>query len=389
MAEIQDAKQASRKLVNLHFYLRQRPVMLGLLSALAVIFFLVVTGLSNIFYAQRQALGDRWFNRGVSDLEANRYQAAVTEFRSALLYSRDDSNYQLNLAEALLGANQTPQAYSYLLNLWDREPENGQVNLELARIEASKGQPQRAVRYYHDAVYAVWPSRQEPQRLRARLELVDLLLGINAKAQAQAELIALWESVGEDASEQVRLGDLFMRAGDYERGLAAYRVAVKADRHNPRALAGAGYAAFMLAQYPLAEQYLEGAAAANPNDRASGERLKITEMVIKMDPYRSMLSVDERNHLVMRAFATAGQRLTDCAVPNGVISDGPMKPSLGDRWTAMKPQITLAQLATHPDLADKAMDLIFLIEKQGNSLCGTPTGADLALLLIAKLHEGN
>ena len=389
MAEIQDAKQASRKLFNLHLYLRQRPVMLGVLSALAVILFLVVTGLSNIFYAQRQALGDRWFHRGVSDLEAKKYQAAVTNFRSALLYSRDDSNYQLNLAEALLGANQTAQAYAYLLNLWDREPENGQVNLELARIEAAKGQPQRAIRYYHDAVYAVWPNQQEQERVNARLELVELLLRLNAKAQAQAELIALRESVGEDPAEQVRMGDLFMRAGDYERGLAAYRVAVKADPHNSRALAGAGYAAFMLALYPLAEQYLQDAAEANPDDKTSDERLKITEMVLKMDPYRSIVSADERNHLVMRAFAIAGQRLTKCGVPNGVVSGERMEPSLGDRWTAMKPQITLAQLTRQPDLADKAMDLIFRIERQTNTFCGTPAGADMALLLIAKLHEAN
>lgn len=389
MPEIQDAKQASRTAFNLHAYLRQRPVMLGLLSALAVIFFLAVTGLSNIFYAQRRALGDRWFNRGVSDLEAKKYQAAVTEFRAALLYSRDDFTYQLNLAEALLGANQTAQAYAYLLNLWDREPENGQVNLELARIEAAHGQTERAIRYYHDAVYAVWPSRDEPQRRTARLELVDLLLGINHKEQAQAELIALSENVGEDPAEQVRLGDLFTRAGEYERALAAYRLAVKADRRNPRALAGAGNAAFMLGLYPLAEQYLEAEREASPNDKTSDERLKITKMVLNMDPYRSIIPLDERNHLVLQAFATAGQRLAECAVPNNITSGGPSLPSLGDQWTAMKPQITLAQLARHPKLADKAMDLIFHIERQTNTLCGTPAGPDMALLLIAKLHEGN
>lgn len=389
MPEIQDTKPATRKVFNLHSYLRQRPVRLGLLSALAVIFFLAVTGLSNIFYAQRQALGDRWFNRGVSDLGARKYQAAVTEFRAALLYSRDDFNYQLNLAEALLGANQTAQAYAYLLNLWDREPENGQVNLELARIEAAKGQTERAIRFYHDAVYAVWPRQDEPQRRTARLELVDLLLGINHKEQAQAELIALSENVGEDPAEQVRLGDLFTRAGEYERALAAYRVAVKADQRNPRALAGAGNAAFMLALYPLAEQYLKRAAEANPNDQSEHERLKMTEMVLKMDPYRSVISLDERNHLVMQAFATAGQRLTQCAVPNNITSGGPSLSSLGDQWTAMKPQITLVQLARHPQLADKAMDLIFHIERQTNTICGTPAGPDMALLLIAKLHEGN
>ena len=389
MPEVQDDKTTRGRFGNLRFYLRQRPVMLGLLFVLAVVFFLAVTALSRAFYAQRQALGDRWFNRGVADLSAKRYDAAVTEFRAALLYSRDKYDYQLNLAEALIGVNQTPQAYAYLLNLWDREPENGQVNLELARIEAAKGETQQAIRHYHDAVYSVWPGDQEGKRRDARLELIDLLLRMNAKAQAQAELIALSENVGENPAQQQRLGDLFTRAGDYEHALAAYRTSLKADRHNSAALAGAGFAAFTLARYPLAERYLQGAVAANPGDSLSAERLKITEMVLKLDPYRPKISAAERARLVMEAYVTVGQRLTNCALPKGVTGSGETQPSLLDEWKAMKPRITLSRLERNPDLVDAATDLVFRIEKQTNMLCGMPSGRDLALLLIAKLHEGN
>jgi hypothetical protein len=35
------------------------------------------------------------------------------------------------------------------------------------------------------------------------------------------------------------------------------------------------------------------------------------------------------------------------------------------------------------------MDLVFAIERKSNTLCGPPTGTDMALLLISKLHEGN
>jgi hypothetical protein len=34
------------------------------------------------------------------------------------------------------------------------------------------------------------------------------------------------------------------------------------------------------------------------------------------------------------------------------------------------------------------MNLVFDIERQTSTTCGTPVGADLALLLIARLHEG-
>lgn len=382
-------KPTSGKLGNLRVYLLQRPVMLGLISALAVAFFLVVTGLSSVFHAQREALGNRWFSRGVADLQAKRFEPAVTEFRAALLYSRDNYAYQLNLAEALIGIQQTDQAYAYLLNLWDREPENGQVNLELARIEASKKHTQQAIRHYHDAVYAAWPSNEESQRREARLELIDLFLQMDAKAQASVELIALSESVGEDAAQQERLGDLFQRAGESDHALAAYRVALKTDQHNPAALAGAGYAAFRLGRYALAEHYLQGAVETNPSDDASAERLKTTDVVLKMDPYRPQISAAERARLVMQAFAAAGQRLTSCALPKGVTQSGPTQSSLSDEWTALKPRLTLSRLEQNSDLVDSAMDLVFRIEKQTSTLCGAPNSRDAALLLIAKLHEGS
>jgi hypothetical protein len=55
----------------------------------------------------------------------------------------------------------------------------------------------------------------------------------------------------------------------------------------------------------------------------------------------------------------------------------------------MNPQITERGLRQNPDLVEAAMDLVFDIERKTNAACGTPTGTDLALLLISKLHEGN
>ena len=383
----------AEKLLQYRQYLRQRPVMLALLSGFTVLFFLAVTGLSSVYQSQRAALGNRWFARGVADLNTKHFDAAVTEFRAALLYSRDDFNYQLNLAEALIGLQQTGQASAYLLNLWDREPENGQVNLELARIAAQKGQTTEAARYFHNAVYAAWSPDQEAQRLGARLELIELLLRTNAKMQAQAELIALAENVGDDPVQQARIGNLFARAQDYQHALEAYRLSLKYDPHNSAAVAGAGYAAFELGQYPVAEHYLQMALSENPNDTQAVERLKTTEMVVRMDPFRNQISSAERNRIIVDAFATAGERLRQCPVPKsagGAAAGSPaVSPAnLSDQWVALKPQVTERELRRDPDLGQKAMDLVFRIERQTSVVCGTPNGADLALLLIAKVHEG-
>ncbi len=382
---LQEKGMAAPTRFNLRMYLRQQPVVLALLILLLVVCFVFVTGLSRAYFAQRQALGSRWFSRGVEDLNSKRYPAAVTDFRTALLYSRDNYSYQLNLAEALIGMKHTGEASAYLLNLWDREPEDALVNLELARIAAQQAQTKDAIRYYHDAVYAAWPADQESKRRDARFELIELLLRVSASAEAEAELIALAENVGDDPTQQERIGNLFLRAKDYEHALAAFRVTLRSDPHNRGALAGAGIAAYELGQYPVAQHYFHEVAASSPEDTEIADRLATTEAVLRMNPFRRQISAKERSQIVMEAFAIAGQRIRNCAVPTSAAPRGvAAENNLSDEWNQMKSKVTDQHLRADPELVDKAMDVIFRIERQTSILCGMPTGDDLALLLIAK-----
>jgi tetratricopeptide (TPR) repeat protein len=389
MLESQADKTTVAKRLDLRLYVRQPPMMLALLAVLGVMFFLAVAGLSRVYHAQREALGNRWFSRGVRDLKAHHFDLAVTKFRTALLYSADNYDYQLNLAEALIGLKRTDEAYSYLVNLWDEQPEDGLVNLELARIAAQKEQREQAQRYYHNAIYATWPSDQEGKRNETRLELIEYLLGIHAQAQAQSELIALEENLGDEPSQQQRLGDLFLRAQNDEHALAAYRASLKTNPHNQAALEGAGLAAFQLGRYPLAERYLQAAAADNPTDTEIADRLKTTDLVLAIDPFRRQISAANRDKIVVQNFEAAGQRLKACGVLSAGGMPGGTQPDLADSWTKMKPRISDQSLQRNPGLVEDAMDLVFRIERQTNTTCGSPTGPDLALLLIAKLHEGN
>jgi hypothetical protein len=155
-------------------------------------------------------------------------------------------------------------------------------------------------------------------------------------------------------------------------------------------VAGAGNAAFQLGRYLLAQQYLQTATLVNPNDTESAQRLQMTKMVLSMDPFRPQISTADRNQDVVDAFATAGQRLKTCQLPSSdTFGATGSAPSLNDEWTNLKSQITEAGLRRKPDLAQTAMDLVFRIERQTSNVCGTPTGADMALLLIAKVHEGS
>jgi tetratricopeptide (TPR) repeat protein len=378
-------------------YVTPRPVVFTLLFVAAVVLFLAVSGLSRVYHAQQDSLGQRWSGRGIIDLNAGRFDRAVIDFRTALFYSRDNYTYQLHLAEGLIGLKRTSEAYAYLINLWDREPENGSVNLAIARIAAEDGRTEQALRYYHNAVYATWRGDQEVKRRDTRLELINYLLRINSKAEAQAELMALeanlletnfLEANLEDGSaQQANLGNLFLQTRDYDHALAAYRQSLKADHHNHAALAGAGVAAFQLGHYPAAQKYLQDAVTADPGDAQSAAELKTTELVVNMDPFRRQLSVAERDRIVLEAFAAAGERLKSCSVSSPSYQSTQAAQALAEAWTTMEPRISVRGLRQNPDLVEKAMDLVFSIERQANVTCGPPSGADMALLLIAKLHD--
>jgi tetratricopeptide (TPR) repeat protein len=355
--ESQEEKFGTGLWRELQRQLRQQWVMLALLALLAVLFFVGVAGLSRAYHAQRESLGERWFSRGLADLNAQHYDGAVMEFRSALIYSRDNYAYQLNLAQALVGAKRTSEASTYLLNLWDRQPEDGVVNLALARIAEQRGQVEQSIRYYHNAIYAAWPGDQEALRRDARLELIQLLLS-TSKKQAQPELIALEENLGDDPSQQERVGDLFLRVQDYEHALAAYRVSLKQEGNNSSALAGAGLAAFQLGRYPLAQRYLQAAVAGDPADQRSSDLLATTELVIQMDPFRRKLSVAERDKTVVAAFSASGDRLRKCDAAQRPLLTAAQS-SLADSWAQMRPRISELNLKRNPDLVEEAMNLVF------------------------------
>lgn len=370
-------------------YLRNEPVTLALLSVGVVVFFLAVTGVSRIFHAQQEALAIRWSDRGVADLNAGRYDAAISEFRAALLYSRDDFNYRLGLAQALMGLHRTAEASNYLVNLRAERPENGLVNMESARIAADRSDTEHALRFYHNAIYANWPGDEESQEREARFELISYLLKINAKIQAESELISLAGLVGADPIQQARLGDLFQKIPDDERALAAFRRSLSVDPHNVRALAGAGSSAFDLGRYPESVRFLQQAVAANSGDVVSAEHLKIARLVLKLDPFGPRIRVAEKSSKVIADFAAAGERLKSCPVAGTYAAPDDPQHDLATEWNSMNSQVTAGGLRSNPDLIDSAMNLVFTIERQANEWCGKPTDTDSALLLIARLREGS
>jgi tetratricopeptide (TPR) repeat protein len=366
------------------------PVVIAALSVLAIGAFLGVTRLVNRFAEQQKAAGRHLYQQGLTEQQSGKLEPAIVHFRSALTYDRDNFDYQLSLARALRDTGRTEEAQTYLLNLWERSPQDGAINLALGRLAARQHSLDRTLQFYHNAVYGVWPSDPDTHRLDCRFELVNVLLDENARAQAQAELISLSAELPRRPELYLRVADLFTRAQDYDHAFAEYHHVLQLERANPQALVGAGQSAFHLARYREAEQYLQAAVKANPQDSASGQLLAVAHSVTASDPFAPGISDNERMHRLRDAFTRTGDRLQTCAQSQGIDltaqTSGQLS-ALETDWLAMKPQLARMRL-NDADLTNSAMNLISRIEQGTQAECGAGDPIDQALVLIAQKHAG-
>jgi tetratricopeptide (TPR) repeat protein len=414
-----------------------RPLFLVVVLVISIAFGAVTVFAAHLYHAKQLQLGAMWYRRGQTTLAAGDSRAAVQDFRNALYYSHDNPAYRLRLAEALLSAKHIPEAHSYLVTLWQDEPSNSIVNLQLARLAAAQGNAQAALRYYHGAIYGLWPDGDAAARRRqTRLELVHYLLGLRDATQADAELIALTSELPPIAAAHSEVGQLFQQADDSERALQEFAEALRLNPKSPAALLGAGEAAFQLGHYENARRYLEQALKSGPRDPQAAELLATARLILEWDPNSQGVSSRRRALRIVQAFQQARRRLDDCgaaknidfaAAPAG--SSSPVNPNApsasneathnlitqilgrirrGDTATPEQPRIVLDpaemqqlyqqatqvqprvradKLERDPQLAESVMGLVSRIETVTAQQCGAPQGPDLALLLLAHRME--
>lgn len=369
-----------------------RETFLALLLLILTVMFIVTGFAAKFYHAKAKALGREWYNRGEADLRAGRADAALEDFRTALAYSGENARYRLQLGRALAAAGRLPEARTYLLGLWERQPGSGTVNLELAHLAVREGSEPDALRYFHNAIYGEWDVDPASQRRKARLELAEFLLNAGDKPRAQSELIALTADLPPDAELQTQVGALMLRAGDYDHALDLFLEAVGKSPRMDAALAGAGEACFLMNNFSGAQRYLSRAMAANPHLAHAASLLEISRLVLSITPLRRQLSGQERARRTLHAFDLARARLADCATRRGVILEAKGGEidlqRLYAAAAALKPRLRESTLRRDADLISTTLDLVFEIENVTAQDCGEPQGPDLALLLLARAQGG-
>ena len=392
-----------------------------LLSCLGLLVLLLALTafVSRMYHKKVHTLADQWFANGEAEFRAGNPLEAAKDYRNALVYSEGNTVFQFHLAEALTAARTKAtdeEAQSYLLNLLAESPGSGEINLELARISArqqSKASVQDALRYYNGAIYGVWSGDPLAQRWDARRELCDYLLSHGMTAQAQPETIALAQDVPQDdLGRQKEAAVMLARADLWQRALDEYRIILASHRRDPEALAGAGLAAFHLAQYAQAVQYLDALPRAQRTMPDVSAPLALAHEVEAVSPFSASLSRTERVRRTVEALAHAKALAQSCSQQNGAPANSSATnsgksgasansgaaASIAEESPLQKLQTDLDQnsrawkqlnFVRDPSQVDAAMNWVFQVENAAAQACGQPQNLmDRALLLVAKSRSG-
>ncbi len=363
-------------------------VLLTTLAALGIMF--GVTEAAVGYYRGKQGdLAKMWFQQGTQALSAKKPKAAIQDFRNALNYAPDNATYQLRLAQAFAAANRTEAAESYLLDLWSREPGSGEINFELAQLEARRDRPD-AARYFENAINGVWQSNTEQHRWQSRMLLFDFYRSRGDGGQAQAELVAMAaDTPRTNYQRQTEIGKLQLESGNPRQALPLFQIALGVNRNYAPALAGAGAAEFAIGEYQRAIPDLESAVRLNPKNQEAASQLKMARMVLASDPFRIGLGEKERTARTVGAYMQALSTLASCASTQGVVlGSGNAQNPLQQAWASgerLRPVMTGFRGRAQTVL--QVMNFVFSAEDLAAKKCGPLHGKDQALWLIGRIHQ--
>lgn len=273
-----------------------RPV---LATLLIIVFSIAALAVADGFLARTERVethveAARLFNTARDLMDRHEYSEAIDRLGDALLIARGNREYQRALAEAQLAAARLGDAQQTLTDILEADSTDGLSNLLLARVLVKKDELNAAISHYHRAIYGEWTSDAARRRLDARLELVGLLARLDRKEELMAELLPLQEAVRDDGQIAPQLGRWFLQAGSPARAEAVFREMIHKQPVDADAHAGAGDAAFAMANYRTARSEFSTAVRLVPENPSFRTKLDLSERVLALDPTVRGLDAKER-----------------------------------------------------------------------------------------------
>jgi tetratricopeptide (TPR) repeat protein len=365
-----------------HFVHREL-VLVAVLAGVAVGGFFATRAVAHSNEALRRRQAAEWFDMARQSSRDGNIETAVLGLRRAVLKDPDNRAYRLALADALAATRLDDEATRVLLVLREAQPEDPQTNLRLARLEARGPDTDATRRYYQNALAALWRPEQTDERQYVRTELIEYLLAREERPRALSELLLLAANLPQDPDVQAQVGRMFLAAGDPRLALNHFAAALRLNPKDGDALAGAGEAAFELADYNRALRYLN---AAPREDTRVAELREVARLVLNGDPLAPRLGPQERRRRLSAAVEQAVQRLDAC------LSNPPPQANAGlealrSEARALRAALDLPPRREPRDLVDDGIELVYRVERAVHDRCRTSPGPfDRALLLIGRRH---
>jgi len=387
-------------------FVHREVVLLSVLIALTVVVYGLTQAAASSNRDMHRADAVVRFQQGEEAQRLGDLDSAIAWFREAVADSPDDRGYRLTLAAALASGQLDDEAERVLLELRERLPEDPEVSLQLARIEARRFEGAGARRYYQNALASLWTSAQGDERRQVRVELIRFLLDQGERTRALSELLALTPEVAGDVDLQVQAGQLLLEAGDARLALDMFAPVVNDRPDAQEALAGAGEAAYRLREYADADRYLSGVSF--PTELIADIRA-VTDLILHADPLAPRLGAAERRRRLSMIVTQALHRSDECFAPPEAIrlpevslspvvnvsagADSEVWPGpeseLASLWNASEQLLSgLATRSPQPrDGIEDGLELARKLEQVVTDVCGgAGEPLDQAIVQIAARH---
>jgi tetratricopeptide (TPR) repeat protein len=281
--------------------------------AMTLIVAFVITGaISSNYKRERVSLGQQHYEEGRSFEQEGQVEDAIDQYREALLFLPDNSNYRLSLANALLKAGHLDEAEAHFQQLSQQDPTNGRINLGLAQIAVKRHRIAEAIESYQRAVYEYWPPDAIPERRVARWELVGLLDATGRKTDEIAELLQLYSSAPPNPEERAKIGFQLLKTGAISEAAGIFRTLKANFPNGTYGHRGLGEVDFATGDYVSARHEFQRALRISPHDHEIEASLALTNAVIDMDPVLPDISSAERLRRSQRLLARITTELGDC-----------------------------------------------------------------------------
>jgi len=300
--------------------------LLALIFAVMFVFFVATGFLTRSFRQERRLLGQHHFQRAETLADYGYYPDAIREFSDALTFAPDSLDSRLGLAQSLYALGRFNEAETHLLDLRKADPTWARVNWLLGRIASRRGEAEAAVNYFQTAIYGRWRRHPAENRLKVRLELVDLLKRQGETRQLVSQLMELLDEVPGNVDLRKRIGWMFFEAGSPGSARDVFEEIIRQNRADGEAQAGKARAEFALGNYYGAREPLLLALKLGYKSEEITSLVALTQEILDLDPTARGIGrtagLRRSQQLVQRTL----EAVDHCLVPQGADFVGPPAP---------------------------------------------------------------